>query len=50
MGGFAGQADSSLTFGLGDAAQAAVEVTVQWHGGETRTFSLATDRRHTVTR
>jgi enediyne biosynthesis protein E4 len=50
MGGFAGQADPSLLFGLGEQTPPEVEVTVQWHRGETRSFTLAVDRRHTLTR
>ena len=50
MGGFAGQADASVVFGLGEGPSSTVEVTVAWHRGETRTFTLAADRRHTLTR
>lgn len=48
MGGFSGQADARLVFGLGEATTPEVDVTVQWPGGATRRFTLAVDQAHTL--
>jgi hypothetical protein len=46
MGGFSAQAGRRLTFGLGQAALEAVDVTVRWPGGATSSHRLGVDRLH----
>lgn len=45
MGGFSGQADRRLHFGLG-AHAGSVTVEIRWYGGATETLTLEPDRLH----
>jgi hypothetical protein len=47
-GGYLGSSDPALTFGIGDACQAEVEVT--WLGGESRTEKVRAGATLRVTR
>jgi Na+-translocating ferredoxin:NAD+ oxidoreductase RnfD subunit len=47
LGGFSGQNDPRLHFGLGDH-QGPVEVTVRWYGGQEQKVVLEPDRYHVI--
>lgn len=49
MGGFSGQAEPRLLFGLGPDAPTEVDVTIEWRRGPTETRRLAVDRYHALT-
>jgi hypothetical protein len=48
MGGFSGQAEPRLLFGLTGDAPSEVEVTIEWHHGAKETRKLAVDRYHSL--